>query len=585
MTDVALPGTDAIGYSPPPAPCGLRLWPAVAIVTTVWLLAKLPGWLAPGTFFQFFGLFYAPMLGAIAILIWWMSASRAAWHDRFIVLGAFIVAGAATALLSHPTVYIALNVIALPIVITAWVAWLVITPTLAWPRRRTGLIVVIALAWGAFTLLRLEGLSGDLSADLVFRWSGTAEQRFLAGKVAPKLAATTTATTLTLSTNDWPAFRGPHRDGRVTGERVRTNWAERPPRQVWRHLIGPGWGSFAVVGDRLFTQEQRGEFETVVCYSAATGDELWTHQDNVRFVETISGAGPRATPTFDNGRLYALGAKGRLNCVNPVTGAVIWSRDAAAESGAKLPAWGFSASPLVVDGLVTVITGGPDKAVVAYNAVTGDHAWSAGNGFSYASTHFARLDGVDQLLLVTANGAAGLDPTHGNILWQHQWPLPSNANRVTQPTIVTDHDFLVGGYFGSGTRRISVTRNGDVWHDKEVWTSGQIKPYYNDMVVHDGHAYGFDGNVFTCIALDTGQRRWRASGYGNGQVLLLADQPMLLILSEKGEVALVQPAPDARHEVARMQAIQGKTWNHPVVSRGRLYVRNGEEAACYEVAE
>jgi outer membrane protein assembly factor BamB len=155
---------------------------------------------------------------------------------------------------------------------------------------------------------------------------------------------------------------------------------------------------------------------------------------------------------------------------------------------------------------------------------------------------------------------------------------------VVQPTLLGDADLLLGTGFQYGTRRVHVSRDGDGWQAQEVWTSRAINPYYNDLVVHRGHLYGFDGSFFTCVNLEDGKKKWRERGYGNGQVLLLADQDLLLILSERGEVALVDASPDGHKERGRFQAIEGKTWNHPVVAHGKLFVRNSEEAACYQLS-
>src|SRR5262249_48699848 len=151
---------------------------------------------------------------------------------------------------------------------------------------------------------------------------------------------------------DWPEFRGPNRDGRRADVRISTDWGEHPPRQLWRHRVGPGWSSMAVIGDRLYTQEQRGQDEVVVCYNAQTGKELWAHADPARFDEVVSGAGPRATPTFHQGNIYALGGSGWLNCLDAATGKVQWTHDVAEDAGAKVPTWGFAGSPLVVGDLV-----------------------------------------------------------------------------------------------------------------------------------------------------------------------------------------------------------------------------------------
>lgn len=586
MSEAAPLNYDASRHEPnAPATRGTpRLWPGFLIIALQWLAIKIPAWTVPGTMTHFRGMMFGPMLGALAILIWWLAASRLTWAMRWTGVAAFLLGGIAASVLGDPTMRMPLVVFTLPLVTTLWVIAAAIAVRFNGRAPRLIVAASLLLTWGVFTLIRMDGLDGSLNFAVSWRWSGTKEDQFLASRAAQvKTRATTTTAPIALivSATDWPAFRGPHRDGRLVGTTIRTDWAQRPPRELWKHLIGPGWSSFSAVGDRIFTQEQRGSQEVVSCYNAATGDELWVHQDATRFNEAMAGPGPRATPTFDDGKLYALGASGRLNCLDPMTGTAIWSRDIAADTGAKLPNWGFCASPLLLNGNAIVITGAPGKSVAAYNISTGAPAWSTGDGWSYCSAQLSKVGGVDQILYTTAEGVTGVDPARGQVIWRHQFHLPTNANRVAQPMVVGDNDLLIGAAFGVGTRRVKLTHDGSQWKDQEVWTSKSLRPYYNDMVLHKGHVYGFDGAVFTSIDAATGKPDWRASGYGNGQVLLLADQDLLLILSERGEVALVDAKPDAHHEIAKFQAIEGKTWNHPVIARGRLFVRNGEEVAAF----
>lgn len=566
----------------------LRLWPAVVILALQWLAIVGPGWVAPGTMFQFMGIFWGPMVGAAALAAWWLFASRLSWADRGLGLLACAATGGAVLLVCHPSINaLVLTVFALPVVTTAWVVWLVITAFLSWPVRRAGLLVVFVLTWGYFTLVRFQGLDGSASASFEPRWLPTAEEKFLA-----KLDAGASdgepagdARPVALQSGDWPGFRGPDRDGKLTGVRVPTDWKEHAPKLVWRHEVGPGWSSFAVAGTRLFTQEQWGEEEAVVCYDADSGAKLWAHRDSARFTEMVAGPGPRATPTVHDGKVYALGAAGRLNCLDAATGKVLWSRDIVEDSGAKVPQWGFSSSPLVARGVVTVFAGGPDgKSVLGYHAASGEPAWYAGEGqLSYCSPQLARIGGAEQVLIGTDAGMTAFDPARGTVLWEHRWPMDGGQARIVQPALLGDSDVLIGTGFGFGTRRMRVSRVGDAWVAQEVWTTRAIKPYYNDLVVYQGHLYGFDANFFTCVSLEDGKGKWKARGYGNGQVLLLAEQGLLLVLSEKGEVALVEASPAGHKELGRFQAIEGKTWNHPVIAHGKLFVRNGEEAACYRL--
>jgi outer membrane protein assembly factor BamB len=375
---------------------------------------------------------------------------------------------------------------------------------------------------------------------------------------------------------EWPGFRGPRRDGVVTGVRIATDWTATPPVELWRRPIGPGWSSFAVQGDRIYTQEQRGEDEVVACYERATGRPIWAHRDPVRFFEANGGAGPRATPALAGGRVYTFGATGILNALEAADGRRLWSRNVPEDTGAKVPIWGFSSSPLVVAGEVMVAAAGQ---LVAYDAATGEKRWVGAAGLGYSSPQLLTLDGVPQVVMVSHTGTTAVAPADGAVLWQHPW----RGNPIVQPAAAGEHDLLVAASSDSGTRRLGIARGANGWTVQERWTSPGLKPYFNDFVVHQGHAYGFDARILSCIDLADGQRKWKGGRYGNGQLLLLSDQDVLLVLSEEGELALVAAKPDQFTELARFKAIEGKTWNHPVLVGDVVLVRNGEEMAAFRL--
>ena len=408
---------------------------------------------------------------------------------------------------------------------------------------------------GAFLCLRFDGLDGSLHGTLSLRWSPRGEDKFLAAQGS--IGTAKGAAVVKLQPGDWPGFRGPERDGRLTGVRIATDWNQNPPKELWRHRVGPSWGSFAVVGDNIYTQEQRDKQESVVCYDASTGKQIWAHDDATRFDEAMGGAGPRATPTFHDGKIYALGANGRLNCLDAATGAVVWTRDIAADSGASLPTWGFASSPLVVGDVVTVIAAGSDeKSVLGYDAASGKPpVWSAAAGkMSYSSPQPAKLDGVEQVLCLTEQGLTAFDPAKGEVLWKYD--QPQAMHRVLQPTLVGDSDVLVASF--TGTSRVHVLHDKDGWKTEEVWSSPALKPNYNDMVVYDGFAYGYDADNFVCVSLEDGRQKWRTKAYGSGQVLLLADQGVLLVLSEKPCVAaLLEATPQGARRWA-LAGVRGK---------------------------
>jgi len=448
------------------------------------------------------------------------------------------------------------------------------------------------------SFLRVDGIDGDQQAAVRWRWSTTAEDLYLASRTAANDTAAngteangtaannvpsrydTSPSTLVAKPGDWTEFRGDDRRGEAHGLKIATDWQSHPPKQVWRQRIGPAWSSMLILGNRLFTQEQRGELEAVVCLDTATGHELWAHQYKARFFDGQAGAGPRSSPTFSAGRLYTLGASGVLNCLEAASGKPCWSRDIVADSGAPLPMWGFSSSPLVVDGLVIVYAGGKgDKGLLAYRAPTGKPAWSVATGpVSYSSPQVATIQRRKQVLFLSDAGLVGLEPATGKILWEHKAP-GSSVWRVALPRQI-DEQGVVFGSEDLGLVRLDLAQA----TPSPRWDSRALRPAYNDFVSSDGFIYGFDESFFCCVDAATGKRRWKAGRYGHGQVLLIADQRILLVISETGEAVLVSARPDQHEELGRFQAVNGKTWNHPAIAHGCLYVRNAEEIACYKLA-
>jgi outer membrane protein assembly factor BamB len=592
----------------------LRLWPGVlaaALIVVTRLIVPLV--VRDGELYAIVG----PLAGSLVIIVWWMFFSRALWSERLGALALMTAATIATKYVVHPSIAGGamgwlVFVYAVPSTLgLAFVAWAVATRRVSGGRRLATMVAAILVGCGVWTLARTSGVSGQGIADLHWRWTPTPEERLLAQErdtpvtlvqpVAPapekppaaapeKPIEKPSAVPATPAPDPtgvkapavWPGFRGPKRESVVRGVRIETDWSEKPPVELWRRPIGPGWSSFAVDGDRVYTQEQRGEEELVSCYRLRTGAPVWRHSDPVRFYESNGGAGPRATPTVHDGRVYTLGATGILNALDARTGAVAWSRNAGTDTGAPMPGWGYTGSPLVVDDAVIVSTSG---RLVSYDIATGGPRWThttGGGGFS--SPHLVTIDGVAQILLLAGNGATSVAPADGTRLWQHVWDV---GTAIVQPGLAGEHDVLIGlgdAMGGQGMRRLAVGRGSGGWTVEERWTTRGLKPYFNDFVVHEGHAFGFDSTILACIDLSDGARKWKGGRYGLGQMLLLPDQDVFLVLSEEGELALVSATPDKFTELARFKAIEGKTWNHPVLVGDVLLVRNGEEMAAFRLA-
>lgn len=609
----------------------LRLWPGAVAAALLGVTRFIVPIFAPDAFL--FGLIGA-MVGTLVIAVWWLFFSRAPWLERVGAIILMIVALAMTPRLLHESIATAgqgmlFFIYAIPILSLAFVAAILLSRRFADGPRRATMATAILLACGAWALLRTDGVTGGSGVQLAWRWSKTPEERLLSQAAqepaamasAPEVmktpdttrraeepaALSSTATTVKASaarravkTNhtsdtlsslpmaatmsaEWPGFRGPGRDGVVRGVQINTDWAASPPVELWRRPIGPAWSSFAIHGNLFYTQEQRGEEEIVSCYNLATGAPVWMHRDSTRFWEANAGPGPRATPTLSNGHVYTFGATGILNALDARDGSVVWSRNAASDTDTKVPYWGFAGSPLVANDIVIAAVAGK---LAAYDRASGNPRWfRPDSSGGYSSPHLLTIAGVTQFLLVSGAGIISVAPQEGTLLWEHKW----NGDGIVQPALAEDGDVLIGtgSGFGEnaaiGVRRLTVTNGSGGWTVKERWTSNGLKPYYNDFVVHKGHAFGFDGSILACIDLADGKRKWKGGRYGNGQLVLLSDQDLLLVVSEHGELALVGATPGMFTELARFPAIKGKTWNHPALAGDLLLVRNGQEMVAFRL--
>jgi outer membrane protein assembly factor BamB len=599
----------------------LRLWPGIAALVLLLAGFILP-FISPDT--VIYGM-AGGVLGALVVIVWWTFFSRAPGFERWAAVPLMAAGLAVTWRLIDKSIAGAgmgmlYPIFAIPFMSLVFAIWAVATGRITSTGiRRATMVGAILLACVGLTLVRTEGITGDGVSRFAWRWTPTAEERLLAHandvptappaapaaekisaepRVAPESNKTAAAAPVAAKAPhvsneaaarpsvaektgaDWPGFRGPNRNSAIPGMHIETDWSASPPVQMWRRPVGPGWSSFAVRGDRVYTQEQRGNEEVVTCYNLLTGEPVWKHGDAARFWESNAGAGPRGTPTLSNGRVYTFGATGILNALDARDGASVWSRDVSADAERKVPEWGFSSSPLVLEDLVIIAAAGQ---LVAYDVATGKPRWfGPKSGGGYSSPQLLNIDGVPQIVLISGARTTGVTPGDGKVLWEHAWL----GAPMLQPALTGDGGVVIASgdmNGGMGTRRLAVAHGAAGWTAQEVWTSPGLKPYFNDFVVHKGHAYGFDGSILACIDLKDGKRNWKGGRYGHGQMVLLSDQDLLLVLSEDGELKLVAATPDQFTELARFPALEGKTWNHPVVAGDVLLVRNGEEMAAFRL--
>jgi hypothetical protein len=561
----------------------LRIWIPLLLLPLMVVARYVSVWFPELPMVWMVGAFVPSLLGLL-ILAWWVLLSRAWWVERVVGLVgvtaalALVIAGLDPTMLGPPII-----VLTMPTALAAFAIALVLLSQMRSFQRTVWAVVVSGLVAGFSLLLTNEGASGDFSFGFSWRWQPSPEQVFLAKRESSKSEGPVKEPTAEAFQNPpWPGFRGPLREGVQRGVRFSSDWNRNPPEQLWRIPVGPAWSSFAVAHGFVLTQEQRGESEVIACYDADNGREVWAQGIRSRFFDALGGLGPRSTPTVADGSIYALTAEGQLVALNALDGAIRWQVDVRQLTGKNPPMWGYSCSPLVHNDLVVIhAVGDRDDGIMAFDTETGAARWSVpADKDSYSSLHLTRYFDQEQLVFLGETGALFLEPATGRRLLHHEFKIA--GYRALQPAVIDDRRMVFTSEY-AGSRMIELQATEDGLAADEIWTTRQIKPDFNDLVVHDGFLYGFDGAVFTCIDVKDGSRRWKKGRYGKGQVVLLADPGLLVVISEQGELVVLQANPDEHIELYSKDVLEGKTWNHPVVVGDRLYLRNAREAVCFRL--
>jgi len=389
-----------------------------------------------------------------------------------------------------------------------------------------------------------------------------------------------------VSAPDWSDFRGPARDGHYTARPILTDWPAGELTPLWKQPVGGGYASFVTARingvDLAFTIEQRARQEVAAAYDAATGLERWTATWPAEFKEFMGGDGPRATPTYFDGYVYAQGALGELRALDATTGRTVWRTNILDDAGAANLQWGMAVSPLIVDDNLIVLPGGSNgRSVVAYNHRTGVRAWSAlDDRQAYSSPMLVTIDGVRQLLVLSAARLMGLSPDDGTVFWDYPWVTMYDIN-AGQPIVIGANRVFISSGYDHGAAVIEVAMTGARGSVLEVWTNNRMKNQFTSSVLFEGYIYGLDESILACLDADTGALKWKGGRYGYGQIALASGH--ILVLTEGGDLALVRATPDTHDELARFPVLDGKTWNHPAFSDGRLLVRNLKEMAAFDL--
>ena len=380
----------------------------------------------------------------------------------------------------------------------------------------------------------------------------------------------------------WTDFRGPNRDGHYRERPIRTDWPAGGLKPLWKQPVGGGYASFTVAHGQAFTIEQRGPEEVVAAYDVASGSEVWTARWRAKFEEYMGGDGPRATPTWSDGRVYALGALGELRALDAATGRTLWRTNILEDHGASNLQWGMASSPLVVGHTLIVLPGGRNGAsVAAYDTNTGARVWAAqADQQAYSSPMLVTLAGVPQLVVFSASRLVGLTPDRGELLWEFPWKTQFDVH-ASQPLAIGDNRLFLSSGYGTGAAVVELSQSGGRFAVREVWRNIRMKNQFSSSVLHDGFIYGLDESILACLDAATGDLKWKGGRYGYGQTLLASGH--LIVLTEDGDLALVRATPAKHEEVVRFPVLEGKTWNHPAISDGILLVRNLAEMAAFDL--
>ena len=296
----------------------------------------------------------------------------------------------------------------------------------------------------------------------------------------------------------------------------------------------------------------------------------------------MGGPGPRATPTWHAGRVYALGAAGELRCLDAGSGELLWRRNILEDGGTENLPWAMAGAPLIVDDLVVVQPGGASGwSVAAYDRSTGELVWHTLDDVqAYTSPMLVDIAGRRQVVTVTAERAVGLDVADGALLWEYPWTPPVVPN-MAQPIVFGGNRVFLSAGYGYGAAVIEVQPAGGRFTVEEIWRNNRMKNNFSSAVLHDGYVYGMDEAILACVDAATGELQWKGGRYGHGQLLLAGDH--LVILTERGDLALVRATPERHEEVAFSPALEGKTWNVPALAEGRLLVRNARQMAAFDL--
>lgn len=388
--------------------------------------------------------------------------------------------------------------------------------------------------------------------------------------------------------SDWSQWRGTNRDGVSTLKNIATDWSLLADQTLWRIPAGEGYSGISVTRGKLFTMWDADQSQFLISLDARTGTEKWRLKVGDSF-QSSYGNGPRSTPAIDDSLVYAISARGQLVAVGIDSGALNWQHDLASEYGGRIPGIGYSSSPLLYEDKLFVEVGGEDDfAFAAFQKETGRLLWHSQSDLpAYSSPIIANINNMPQLVFLSADGLFSLSPQNGQLLWQYSWQTrcPSTGiplNAATPLFLAPDKIFISSGYGTvSGGILIQIKEQDDQFVAEKLWQTDKMKNLFNSSVLFEQHIYGFDGAILKSIDATSGEEKWKARGFQRGSLIIVDNY--LIVLGERGKLALVEATPDSFQEISSFQALDGKCWTSPTLANGKLYLRNHKEIVSLDI--
>jgi outer membrane protein assembly factor BamB len=421
-------------------------------------------------------------------------------------------------------------------------------------------------------------------------------------KLRPAAAHAVASFTLVFATasygSDWTQYNGPS-GNRSTSEALPLAALQaKDPAVAWTVDTPTGFSSFTVADGKAYTlvriTDGDGlERETCIALDAGTGEQVWgTPLGVARYdgggdsgtPDNKGGDGPRSTPSFSEGRVYTIDAQLSVYCLDAASGKELWTHDVIKKNDGENIRWKNAASPLVEEDLILLAGGGKGEAIIALDKVTGNRKWAKFDGkMTHATPVAATIGGTRQVIFFTQEGLLSVLPKNGQELWRYEFPF--KVSTAASPVVFEDIVYCSAGY-GVGAGAVRVSGSGTNFKTEEIWrTENDNINHWSTPVVHDGFLYGmfsfkaYGDGPLGCVDIRTGEQKWKQKGFGPGNVILstASSTPIILALSDSGELVAAEARPDAYKELARAEVLDGKCWSSPVLADGAIYARSTSE--------